>query len=383
MKLRILFPYMARWRAVNWTRYHSLLTCLAEKGHEVIVLQPPPLESEETNFQQIDVELPPGIRLVDVGVPPWLWRRKFPLDKLVKKGLYSICSVRVARKIARQEHVDAMLLYNIPQYPLLRIRGPKIIFDYADDYLAMLKHELGRLQNRHVIGLAGRIFDRMIARSDLVLAVSHVLAGTLPGKVHVLPNGVSLEKRAYARAHPLALEIRRPVVGFVGSFEYFIDFDLILGVAELLPETTFLLVGSGREWVRVRDEVQRRRLANVRLVGGVPHQEIFRYIDTMDICLNIFNKGPVADAACPIKLFEYLIMGKPVVTTRLKELEYIDEGFLFYGDTAEEVCGAITSILKQTAEVEARIEKGEKIARERYAWGSIADRFIGYVAGQE
>lgn len=379
MKLKILFPYMARWKAINWTRYHSLLTSLAEKGHEVIVLQPPPLKSEETNFQQIEIEMSPGIRLVDVSVPLWLWRRRFPLDKLMKKGLYSLCSVQAARAIVRQEHIDLILLYNIPQYPFLGIDGPKIVFDYADDYLAMLRHELGRLQNRYVIGLAGKMFDKMIARSDLVLAVSQVLAETLPGEVHVLANGVSEAKKIYARAHPLCLDIMRPVVGFVGSFEYFIDFDLILGTAERLPKTAFLLVGSGREWARVGSEVRRRRLQNVHLVGGVPHRDIFRYIDQMDICLNIFNKGPVADAACPIKLFEYLIMGKPVITTRLEELKHIDENFLFYGDTVDEVCGAIRTILEKTADVEARIRRGERIAVERYTWGRIADRFVDYV----
>ena len=71
--MKILFPYMARWHAVNWTRYHSLLYALADAGHEIHVLQPPPLVSAETNFQEITPRPHPGVVLHEVALTPWLW----------------------------------------------------------------------------------------------------------------------------------------------------------------------------------------------------------------------------------------------------------------------------------------------------------------------
>ena len=60
--MNILFPYLARWRSANWSRYHQLLTLLCRKGHRVYVLEPPPLPSaQETNYTDLDVELPEGM----------------------------------------------------------------------------------------------------------------------------------------------------------------------------------------------------------------------------------------------------------------------------------------------------------------------------------
>jgi len=56
--VNFLFPYLARWRTVNWTRYHQLFTRLADRGHDVYVLQPPASNMPETNFQEIEVEVP-------------------------------------------------------------------------------------------------------------------------------------------------------------------------------------------------------------------------------------------------------------------------------------------------------------------------------------
>ena len=69
--MKILFPYMARWKAINWTRYHSLLTELATNGCEVFILQAPSLKSDETNFQEISTEIPEKIHLKEVEIPAW------------------------------------------------------------------------------------------------------------------------------------------------------------------------------------------------------------------------------------------------------------------------------------------------------------------------
>ena len=71
--MKILFPYMARWKAVNWTRYHSLFSALAEMGHEVIVLQTPPSDIKETNFQEIEVTTAGYVSFITPGV---LWELK-------------------------------------------------------------------------------------------------------------------------------------------------------------------------------------------------------------------------------------------------------------------------------------------------------------------
>lgn len=378
--MKILLPYMARWHALNWSRYHSLLTALAELGHEVHVMQPPPLASTETNFQEIAPVQQARLHLHDVPLSPGIWNRRFPFDKLAKKAYYSWRSVEFARSLIEREKIDVLLLYNIPQFRFLGLPGVQVVFDYADDYVDMLRYELGRLSNPIAIKLAKRMLHSMMHRSQLTTTVSHVLADRVPGRAVVLPNGVSRRKVETAAAAGRKPESRRrPVVGFVGSFEYFIDFDLILDVAKSLPDVDFLLVGSGRDWPAVKARVDREALANVTLTGGVPHSEVFSRIASMDICLNVFRRIPVSERACPIKLFEYASLRKPIVSTRLAELEHVDNGFLYYGDTAQEVTTRIRQILEQPAEARTRAQAGYELVMRHYTWESIASQFISAI----
>lgn len=379
--MKILFPYMARWHAVNWTRYHSLLVALAQAGHVVHVLQPPPLRSAETNFQEIARTPQKNIYLHDVPLPWVLWNVTFPFDKLFKKACYSLAARRVGRRVVAEEGIDVMLLYNIPQYRFMSLKTPTLVFDYADDYLDMLSYELGRWDNALLRRLARGLLQRMMRRATFTTSVSQVLARQAVGRVHVLPNGVSLAK---ARAQPAGAiqpvtHGGKPVVGFLGSFEYFIDLELILELARAMPEAHFLLVGTGRDWAGFAEGVRRHGLGNVQLTGGVPHDQVFEYIRNMDVCLNLFRKIPVSHRACPIKLFEYLSQKKPVVSTRLEELAFVDDGFLYYGDTVAEIRAQIQRILAFPEEATQRAQRGYDLTCQRYTWDRIAAQFTALI----
>ncbi len=369
---------MARWHAVNWTRYHSLLHAAAKLGCEIYVLQPPPMKSSETNFCEIDPVDIPNIHVREVPVSRGLWNANFPLNKLVKKALFSNACLGMAKRMVAEEEIDAVLLYNIPQICLSRIRGCVQIFDFADDYVGMLSKELGRVDNRLARSLASHLVDSMIQRADLAFAVSHELAREGGAKVMVLPNGVNGEAFEGQVSFPDVIVFNgdKPVVGFLGAFEYFIDFDVILHAARQLPNVHFLLVGTGRDWDKVRDIAVADDLRNVQLTGGVPHTHVFGYIQRMDICLNIFAPMPVSHKACPIKLFEYMSQGKPVISTRLDELRHIDDGFLYYADSGPQLVSAIRDVLENPGEAARKAQRGQAIARMEYTWEKIAQVFV-------
>lgn len=366
---------MARWHAVNWTRYHSLIEALGKQGHEIHVLQPPAMKSDETNFIEIESKVMPGVILHDVPIYKFLWQRKWPLDKIVKKALYSIIARRTAKKIVKEQAIDLMLLYNIPQYQYINIKNVNIAFDFADDYVDMLKYELGRFAIPPVLRLADVLLKRMMKKSSIVLSVSHELAKMAEGNVKVLANGVDtrfLNKQISKIPDKLT-------IGFIGSFEYFIDFDLIIDSAKLLSQHHFLLVGSGREYQPLERRIKEEGISNIELTGGVPHDDIFSYIDRMDVCLNIFRKIPVSHRACPIKLFEYLARCKPVISTRLDELTYIDkDSILYYADSPEELVNAINEI-NEDDQVIRRVNEGFTLVSESYTWEQLSIELINSV----
>jgi glycosyltransferase involved in cell wall biosynthesis len=377
--MNILFPYMARWKAINWSRYHQILTKLAQMGHQVHVFQPPGQKSNETNYQEIEVAIPANFHLHEVALNEFIWQTHFPLNKLIKKGYYSLAVVSEIRKFIREHQIDVMLLYNIPQYPLLRIKECPIIFDFADDYIDMLRYEIGNLQKLQILRLAKYLLEQMFKKSDITLAVSNVLLEKLDYPSRLLPNGVDLAEFKIGSGQEMLENYPRPVIGFIGSFEYFIDFDLILSAARQLPEMTFLMVGSGRETAKIQERITREILKNVILTGGKPHYEIGKYIDIMDVCLNIFKKIPVSHRACPIKLFEYLAMKKPVISTRLDEVQKIDTGYLWYADTVEELVRTICQIVNNECTTTGQIQKGFESVQHQYNWEVIARNFVSIV----
>jgi glycosyltransferase involved in cell wall biosynthesis len=257
------------------------------------------------------------------------------------------------------------------------------IFDFADDYIAMLKQELGKFGNPLIYKVGQNLLDKMVEKSDLTLVISKVLADSInntdKSKIKIIPNGVDLDDMECSGGGEIRQKYPKPIIGFIGSFEYFIDFDIILETAARLKDYTFLLVGSGRKFEEVKNKTAEMGLKNVVLTGGVPHHEISGYVDSMDICLNIFKKIPISHGASPIKLFEYLAMKKPVISTRLREVENIDKGFLFYADTSLELEERIKEVIANKALTENMIEKGYNIVKNDFSWKNITENLLNAI----
>ncbi len=373
--MRFLFPYLARWRSANWSRYHQLLGELARQGHQVIVLEPPPRPSRETNYTEYDVPLPPRLQTREVALPSGVWRRPLPFDKLVKKGLVSVVTQRSVARVVREERVDALLLYNIPQ--AFMVDAPcRVVFDIADDLVTMLNFELGPLARLGPGQAARHLFQRLIERADLVTTCSAGLRAEIGPRAVLVPNGVDRAEIDGADGRALRPQFKPPIVGFLGAFEYFVDFDLALAAAARLPDVTFLLVGGGRAWEGVKAEVAARGLRNVVLPGPVPHALGLDYVAAMDVTLIPFTRDRVSDFASPLKLFEYMALGKPVLTTPGYEIEMIAGPYVTVVRDVEGLVAGIEAALAGGPAVEARVAAARRLVEERYTWDRIARTFL-------
>jgi glycosyltransferase involved in cell wall biosynthesis len=370
--VKILFPYLARVRAANWSRYQQLLISRARAGDEVTVLQPPARRSAETNFCEIDASFPERFRVEEVGLWPRFWNTRFPFDKIVKKGAYSLAANRRARSLGRSDRPDVLLLYNLTQESLLSYPAP-VVFDVADDLPAMLRVE-GRIAGKVLEGVARRALERMIRDAALVTTPSRVLLPRLgPGAVFV-PNGVDLEEILSARRTQTPAAGESGPIGFLGSFEYFIDFDLVLGLAGRLPARRFLLIGGGRRLQEVKERVDRQRLGNVELVGPLAHPRALEMLAGCALSLCPFTRDEVGHGASPLKLFESLALGVPVLATRTREIEAERAPNVLFADSPEEASAAIAAYEGRPRETRRReLEDGaDEILRTR-TWERIGD----------
>lgn len=208
-----------------------------------------------------------------------------------------------------------------------------VIYDIADDW----KHLFPRSIYRKA-GIASTE-NALIKRADQITVVSQKLAKKVrklhPDKdIDLIRNGVS--DRILDETVEISEDIKylpRPIIGFVGTLGSFVDVKLLELVAVAYPEASLVLVGP----VEI-DLGELPRLSNVHLMGPQPHERVPAYLRGFDIGLNPRPMEPAGQASDPIKVFEYLGVGIPVISTRMPG--QLDEfrGLVWQADTGSQFC---------------------------------------------
>lgn len=161
--------------------------------------------------------------------------------------------------------------------------------------------------------------ERQLVRESDVLVVSgrtllekFTAAGCRPVLAR---NGVDFEFYNTPRPTAGGAPTRKPVIGYFGAIADWMDLDLVRKAALARPQYSFVMVGQV-----FRDDVSRIDLPNVFLAGNKPYAEMPSYLEHFDVCVIPFVLNAITKAADPVKLYEYLSRGKPVVATALAEL---------------------------------------------------------------
>lgn len=363
---------MARWKSINWTRYHNLFTEFAKRGHKIYIIQPPSLKSEETNFLEIDIEIHKNINLITFSEVPF-WNLNIPFSKIIKKAIYSYLLSRKIEDYIRKFNIDIIFVYNIPQYFIVKkLKGKvKIIFDICDDFPEMMKYEIKIFKN-FIKNLGKNYLNKLINLSNLIITSSQRLKEKYFNNAYLIPNGVDLDLLNNIEKENNKIK----GIGFIGSFEYFIDFDLIFYLARNLKNVNFLLIGTGRLFEKVKEFINKNNLSNIQLYGPVSHNKIYEYLNKFDIALLPFKKNEVSEATCPLKLFEYSLFKIPVVSIDLDELKKIDKNFINFYKTKEEALNLIIDVLNNENEYIKKCENGYNLIKAKYNWKALSDKYL-------
>ena len=114
----------------------------------------------------------------------------------------------------------------------------------------------------------------------------------------------------------ILIDIKHPVIGYYGAIAAWFDIELMVAVATQRPTYTFVLLGG----VFDVDVSRLKALPNVRLLGQQPYDTMPQYLYHFDVCIIPFKVNPITEATDPVKVYEYLSGGKPVVSVKLSEL---------------------------------------------------------------
>jgi glycosyltransferase involved in cell wall biosynthesis len=154
-------------------------------------------------------------------------------------------------------------------------------------------------------------------RADLILAASTRLAEKFPAhKTRLLSHGVDAIGFQQPLPRPVDLPTGKPIAGFYGSIANWLDVELMAEVASALAHWDFVLIGPVQT-----DVAKLRCLPNVHFLGAKAHGALPAYVQHWQVSLLPFRDSPQIRACNPLKLREYLAVGKPVVATDFPALD--------------------------------------------------------------
>jgi glycosyltransferase involved in cell wall biosynthesis len=317
-------------------------------------------------------EVVPGVLLRKaLNVLPW--GSRYRLLNAVNSAVTSRLLRRFAAKLPKPV---VLWIYDPSAARMIGSCGEMLaVYDCVDDYT----EQTTSLRKRELVASC----DRMaVEQSRLVFATSTTMyerQRRLNRSTYLVPNAGDYEHFAAAAdptfADPEVSNLPRPVLGFAGNFlASKVDFDLLETVARTLPQSTLLLIGPAtNETAHALERLA--QLPSVRWLGQKPYAELPRYVAAFDVGLIPYVSNAYTRSCFPLKLYEYLAAGKPVVASGLPELAGMEPDVVLVDGT--------TTFIQAVQEAVARHGDAEQLRRRQLAsrnsWEARTGRLLKLV----
>ena len=259
-------------------------------------------------------EVAPGVFVCSPLVLP-------PFGSSLRRAINNTVLLPLIKRVARRLGMRDPLIWTylptdvaLDLINKLRTRRSLIVYYCVADF-AQLSTDATRLAEAEV---------SVLKNSDLVLSNCEELATHCArwsnDAVHVFPPGVDLnafpvESSSETSAAPDLDQIARlprPLIGYVGGLHRFVDIDLIVSMARARPQWSWVFIGPFQISVeKLSNE------PNIHLLGFKPHNQLVSFIRSFDVCIVPYLKTIYTNTVVPVKVNEYLAVGKPVVATNL------------------------------------------------------------------
>lgn len=323
------------WSA-RYQRPQQLMTQFAQNGYRVFYVVPSRTPPPGQAYSSIEVA--PGVFEVALqhhALQDCYGKRITPDN--VRANALGLEALAMDFRIKTAVSVIHLPYWTVLASRLRSERGWRIQYDCMDDWLDFPNIGTQLLAEE----------ETLVADADLVTvtaALLHEKWAQRSRKCLLVRNGVDFEFfQRNCVPNDLLPEISGPLIGFYGGLAEWVDLQLIAAIADMRPDWNFVLIGD----VFVKDLAGLDRKHNVHLLGRKPYAQMPPYLYRFDVCLIPFRLYNVTHAVDPVKFYEFVSAGKPVVSVPLEELK-IYEKFLYFASEPQSFIEQIERALSET-----------------------------------
>jgi PEP-CTERM/exosortase A-associated glycosyltransferase len=304
--------------------------------------------------------------------------------------------LQVARQVQPHIlHAHSPVLNAIPALRVGRELGIPVVYevrafwedaavDHGTTTEGSLRYRLTRRLETHALRQAAHVFTICEGlRQDIAAR------GVSADKVTVIPNAVDIEKFDIGGTPDEALKTQlglqgATVLGFIGSFYAYEGLDLLLAALPQLlqhrPELRVLLVGGGPQDAALKAQAQQLGVAGqVVFTGRVPHAEVGRYYDLVDVLCYPRHSMRLTELVTPLKPLEAMAQGRLQVASDVgghqELIRHGETGVLFQAGSADALAAAVLGLLGRRSEWPAFRAAGRHFVEAERNWARSVARY--------
>jgi teichuronic acid biosynthesis glycosyltransferase TuaH len=233
---------------------------------------------------------------------------------------------------------------------LRHLKFKVLVYEIMDDY-----PKIHPSRSKKII----QVENRLIKDANLVITTSSILLEKAPREKTILVgNGVDytfFNKSSFEK--PAPLQGMKKIIGYIGTIDYWLDFDTIDFAAEQRKDLDFVFVGP----VRTNDLPDR---PNIHFLGTKYYSTIPDFVHFFDVCIIPFKRNQFADTINPVKIYEYFALGKPVVASKTQEISNFMD-LLYMTENKHDFLSQLENALSEQV---SRIQQERKAVAESNDW---------------
>ncbi|QGG55276.1 glycosyltransferase [Paenibacillus sp. B01] len=248
-----------------------------------------------------------------------------------------------------------------------------VIYDCVDEYSAQpwYAEEFGSIIESE---------NKLLRRADLVFTSAEFLYDLKKmqnNKTYLLENVAEFDH--FNRVLTEELErpsdiksISGPILGFIGALDkYKLDYSAIIRLAQEKKDCNVVLIGPHSEAEKSTNLDDLKKVENIFILGPRDYEVLPNYIAAFDVCLIPYNENEYTKGCFPLKFFEYLATGKPVVTLGLPTLKKFSQ-YRVYAETFNEFRELVNVHLNNQSNHD-QLQIRVKLAKEN-TWSTKVDK---------